>query len=179
MSTNLTVQSNRALAWRERRRRRRELADQDRRSAALAELATIASMLAAAQDSIRAGWVQNAWYAYRDDRALHVVHGHNLGDLAGREISASCLVGAIVTAGGGIESVDTQPVQRTLDLTWHTLRDARYDPTAWSPNPYVRLAHLRDLTGWNDHPRRTRDEVLALLRATEQATTRLRTEVGR
>ena len=95
-------------------------------------------------------------------------------DLAGHEISASCLVGAIVTAGGGVDAVDTQPVQRALDLTWHTLRDARYHPTAWSPNPVVRLAHLRDLTGWNDHPRRSREEVLALLRATEHAATRLR-----
>ena len=175
MSTTVTVRPTRVLTWRERRRRRRELAAQDRRSAALAELATIASMLAAAQDSIRVGWAQNAWYAYRDDRALRVVHGHNLGDLAGHEISASCLVGAIVTAGGGVEAVDTQPVQRALDLTWHTLRDARYHPSAWSPNPDVRLAHLRDLTGWNDNPHRTRDQVLALLRATEQAATRLRT----
>ncbi|HEY5853365.1 MAG TPA: hypothetical protein VIW24_04720 [Aldersonia sp.] len=175
MSTTLAVRPSRAPTWRERRRSRRELARQDRRSAALAELSTISSMLAAAQDAIRAGWVQNAWYAYRDDGILRAVHGHNLDDLTGQEINASCLVGAIVTAGGGVDAVDTQPVQRALDLTWHTLWDARYQPTAWSPNPVVRLAHLRDLTAWNDDPRRTRDQVLALLRATEQAATRLRT----
>src|SRR5574338_376291 len=112
MSTTLAVQPSRSPTWRERRRHRRELARQDRRSARIAELATISSMLAAAQDSIRAGWVQHAWYAYRDDDALRVVHGHNLGELAGHEISASCLVGAIVTAGGGVGAVRSQPVQR-------------------------------------------------------------------
>ena len=125
-------------------------------------------MLAAAQDSIRAGWVQNAWYAYRDDRALHVVHGHDLGALAGREISASCLVGAIGTPAVALVGRYSTGAARPRPDLAHAARRS-LPPDYVVAEPRRPLAHLRDLTGWNDQPRRTREQVVALLQAAEHA----------
>ena len=69
----------------------------------------------------------------------------------------------IVHAAGGPSTVHTQLVQRTLDLTWHALYEDAHEPVRWCPAPPVRAAHVRDLTRWNDHPRRTADEVVGLL----------------
>ena len=85
-------------------------------------------------------------------------------DRADREpVSGACLVGGIVHAAGGPRAVRSQLVQRTLDLTWHVLREDERTPVRWCPAPPVRAAHVRDLTRWNDHPRRTVADVRALL----------------
>jgi hypothetical protein len=70
-----------------------------------------------------------------------------------------------VHAAGGPDAATSQLVQRTLDLTWHTLHESARRPVQWCPAPEIRLAHLRDLTRWNDHPRRTSGEVRGLLAA--------------
>jgi hypothetical protein len=74
-----------------------------------------------------------------------------------------------VHAGGGPAAVDDQPVQRAFDLTWHTLFGDRSDPVRYCPAPAVRAAHLRELVRWNDDPRRTAAEVVALLAAVQRA----------
>jgi hypothetical protein len=149
---------------RERRRQRKELAERDRRSAHLAELWRIADLLGDAHETIRHGWVQGGWLAYRDPKGReHVVDSVGMHRIAGQEITGACLVGAIVHAGGGPGSARTQMVQHGLDLTWHTLFRGAHEPIGWCPSPALRIARVGDLTRWNDDPRRTGDEVAALL----------------
>ena len=88
-----------------------------------------------------------------------------------RPVTGACLVGAVVQAGGGPPAARSQMVQRTLDLTWHALRDDPDRPVRWSPGPDVRMLQVRDLTRWNDTPGRTRDEVLDLLVASQRTAT--------
>jgi hypothetical protein len=150
--------------WRERRRRRKELAERDRRSAYLAELWRIADLLGAAHETIEAGWVQGGWLAYRDAKGReHIVDSVGMHRIAGYEITGACLVGAIVHAAGGPVSARTQVVQRGLDLTWHTLFRGAHEPVGWCPSPALRIARVGDLTRWNDDPHRTAGEVAALL----------------
>jgi hypothetical protein len=150
--------------WRERRRQRRELAERDRRSALLAELWRIADLLGDAHATIRNGWVQGGWLAYRDAKGReHIVDSVGMHRVAGYEITGACVVGAIVHAGGGPGSARTQVVQRGLDLTWHTLFRGAHEPVGWCPSPALRIARVGDLTRWNDDPHRSADEVAALL----------------
>jgi hypothetical protein len=75
-----------------------------------------------------------------------------------------------VHAGGGPSAVRTQLVQRTLDLTWHTLYGDAHQPVRWCPPQAIRMANVRDLTAWNDHPGRTAAEVEALLQSAARTT---------
>jgi hypothetical protein len=86
-----------------------------------------------------------------------------MGAMAGARVSGACLVGAIVHAGGGPAAVHNQLVQRTLDLTWHTLYQNPHEPVRWCPAPATRMAHVRDLTRWNDRPERSSAQVTHLL----------------
>jgi hypothetical protein len=159
-----------AAGFRERRRERARLAGRDRRSAHLAELHHIGRLARDASALVEAGWVQNAWFSCRDvDGRRHSVTAYGLDLLAGRPVVGGCLVGAIVQAGGGLEAVSTQLVQRTLDLTWHTLAVGGREPVRWCPAPAVRMQHLRELTRWNDRPARSRQDVIGLLGSVERA----------
>jgi hypothetical protein len=159
------------LSHRTRQRRlRRDLARRDRAAAQLAELHRIRALIAAARAVVRGGWVQNGLFAHRAERdELRTPTGWNAYRDDGRPVVGACLVGAITHAGGGLAAVDDQPVQRAFDLTWHTLFGDRGSPVRYCPAPAVRVAHLRELIRWNDDPRRTGAEVVALLRAVEQA----------
>jgi hypothetical protein len=150
---------------------RHRLARQDRLAAHLAELHGIRALLAESATVVGSGWVQHGWFSVVDehDRAC-VVTAHNLHHLTGRPVSGACLVGAIVHAAGGPAATRTQLVQRSLDLTWHTLHEDSHRPVRWCPAPDIRAAHVRDLTRWNDHRDRTRDEVTALLHAAMDTT---------
>lgn len=148
------------LDWRERRR----LASQDRRMAHLAELHGIRNLLTAAATLVSSGWVQHGWFSTAGPSGQrHVVTAHTMGAMSDEPISGACLVGAIVHAGGGPAAVHTQLVQRTLDLTWHTLYEDARQPVRWCPPPPLRMAHVRDLTRWNDGPERTSAQVSDLL----------------
>jgi hypothetical protein len=74
-------------------------------------------------------------------------------------------VGAVVQAGGGPAAVRSQPVQRTLDLIWHSLREDPGEPVRWCPGPQARTLHVLELTGWNDAACRTQSDVHGLLRS--------------
>jgi hypothetical protein len=149
--------------WRERRRRRQRLARQDRLVAHLAELRRIGELVVGARAVVASGWVQGSWLVHRDDRG-----GLREGGAPGRPVSAACLVGAVVHTAGGVGALDSQPVQRALDLTWHALHGDPQEPVRWCPTPPVRVQHVRDLARWNDATGRTRDEVVALLRDAER-----------
>jgi hypothetical protein len=118
---------------------------------------------------VRGGWVQHGLFARRTLRGeLRVTTGWNAYRNNGRPVAGACLVGAITHAGGGLAAVDGQPVQRTFDLTWHTLFEDHDDPVRYCPAPAVRAAPLRDLVRWNDDPHGTGAEVAAL-QTVEQA----------
>jgi hypothetical protein len=121
-------------------------------------------------DLISGGWLQNSWFAYRADSGqTKTVTAYNVNEMAGRAVVGACLVGAIVEAGGGLPNVRTQPVQRALDLTWHTLFQTAPRSNHRTPAPGVRAERVRDLTRWNDHPRRTAPQTEALLRRSAAA----------
>jgi hypothetical protein len=146
--------------WRVSRRadrsERRRLASQDRLSAQLGELHRIRALLTQAATVVSSGWVQHGWFSVAGQHGEHyLVSAHAMSVVDHDSISGACLVGAIVHAGGGPAAVHTQLVQRTLDLGWHTLYEDPQRPVRWCPAPAVRMAHVRDLTRWNDSPQRT------------------------
>ncbi len=154
------------VSRRARRAERRRLARRDIVAAQLAELRGIRDLLEDAITVVSSGWVQHAWFAVtgQDDQRRSVT-AHDIPAMAGRPVSAACLVGSIVHAAGGPPAVHTQLVQRTLDLTWHALHCDERQPVRWCPSPEIRTAHVRDLTRWNDCDERTADQVAALLRS--------------
>ena len=74
-------------------------------------------------------------------------------------------MGGVVEGAGGPATARSQLVQRTVDVLWHTLREESDHPVRWCPGPRVRQLMLLELTRWNDDPRRSKDEVIDLLRA--------------
>ena len=150
---------------RERRGERRRLRQIDSLSARLAELLTIAAVLERAVQVVGAGWVQGAWFAVDTDAGPRAVAVPDRSTARDRPVTGACLVGGIVQGAGGQAAARSQLVQRTLDLVWHTLRENPEQPVRWCPGPRVRQVMLLQLTSWNDHPRRRREEVLDLLLA--------------
>ena len=152
-------------SWRTRRQQLRQLRLRDDISARLAELDHIACMLNDAADLVHAGWLQDSWFAYRDDTGrIRPVNAYDARQMTGHPVVAACLVGAIVQAGGGLRHVRTQVVQRALDLTWHTLFRTPPELLRRTPAPETRVHHVQDLTRWNDHPGRTAGQAEELLR---------------
>jgi hypothetical protein len=165
-----TVDIESHQSWWARRNRTRQLRDRDEASSRLAEVHNLADILNQAADLISAGWLQHSWFAYQDHKGrTKTVTAYNVGEMAGRPVVGACLVGAIVEAGGGLSKVRTQPVQRAIDLTWYTLFKAAPRSNHWTPAPAVRTQQVRDLTRWNDQPRRTAPQAEALLRRSAAA----------
>jgi hypothetical protein len=157
-------------SWQAKRQLIRQLRQRDEISARLAELDRLASILSDAADLIRTGWLQHSWFAYRDDQGrTKTVTAYNVNRMKDRPVVGACLVGAVVQAGGGVGQVRTQPVQRALDLTWHTLYASAAEPIRWNPAPQTRMHHVQQLTRWNDDPSRTAPEAEALLRSSASA----------
>ena len=157
-------------SWKTRRRQSQQLRLRDQISARLAELDQIACILNDAADVVRAGWLQESWFAYQDDTGrIRPVNAYNAKQMMGHPVVAACLVGAIVQAGGGLPHVRTQPIQRALDLTWHTLFNTSPELVRRIPAPETRLHHVQDLTRWNDHPSRTAGQAEELLRRSATA----------
>ena len=159
------------------RRELRRLGDRDRRSARLAELHGLRALVLVARDLVRAGWLQDAWAAYPTEggRTRLVLSSRDLSPGLDEPVGL-CLVGALVSAGGGPAAAREQPVQRALDLTWHALHGDPAASVRWCPSPHERAAHVRDLTRWNDQSGRTAADVVALLDCAEQHAAR---EIGR
>lgn len=152
--------------FRQRVAERRRLAGLDRASAQRAELRCVRTVLAGAAGVVADGWIQHGWFAYRDEQGhRQLVDAFNLDRLAGRRPIGACLVGAVVQAGGGLPAAHSQPVHRALDLTWQALSG---DGSDRCPAPALRVARVRELTAWNDRPRRSVDDVLGLLAAADQ-----------
>jgi hypothetical protein len=146
------------------RAERRRLTRCDAVSARLAELHAIRDLLSDATEVLGHGWVQNAWFAVATPRGARLLTAHEVRQVYEYQVTGACLAGSIVLAAGGPNQARTQPVQRTLDLAWHALRDDPVPPAVLCPSPPVRTMRLLDLTRWNDAPGRTRAEALNLLR---------------
>ena len=160
-----------------RRDERRRLARHVVLSARLAELARISELLVSAQAIVGEGWVQHAWFRYRDSEdRVRLATVHDLGRMAGRPVVGACLVGAEVQAGGGPQAATSQLVARSLDLTWHTLQIRHLRVVTLSIRTGVpRAQALRALSD-----RAQIVEIRRLVTALLQATTRTaRLESGR
>jgi hypothetical protein len=129
----------------------------------LAELDAIGDLLSEAADLVGSGWVQNAWFAVATPQGERLLTAEQVKQVYVYPVTRACLAGSVVLAAGGPDQASTQLVQRTLDLTWHALREDPEPPAVLCPSPPVRRMRLRDLTRWNDAPRRTRVEVTDLL----------------
>jgi len=150
---------------RERRAARLRLQRVDRLSAQLAQLQAIRALLEQAAEVVLGGWVQGAWFAVDVGGRTRTVKAPEVRLTADHPVTGACLVGAVVQAGGGPAAVRSQPVQRALDLIWHSLREDAEQPVRWCPGPPIRTLHVLDLTHWNDAPDRTRGDVVGLLRS--------------
>jgi hypothetical protein len=158
-------QSGDVVLTRERRAARRRLRRVDALSAQLAELHAIRILLEEAIEIVLGGWVQGAWFAVDMGDRTRGVTGPEMRLTKDHPVTGACLVGAVVQAGGGPAAVRSQPVQRALDLVWHSLREDAGQPVRWCPGLPVRGMHVLDLTHWNDAPDRTRGDVAELLRS--------------
>jgi hypothetical protein len=153
---------------REKRAERRRLRRLDTLSARLAELHAIRALLEQAGDVINAGWVQGAWFTVASSSGQRAVTAYDLGLAMDRPVTGACLVGAVVQAAGGPATAGSQLVQRTLDLTWHAMREDPSGPVRWCPGPRIRMMQLLELTHWNDAPERRRSDVVGLLQLARQ-----------
>jgi len=126
------------------------------------ELTQQLAVLEGARAELEAGWVQGSWWT--------VTAG---GDPA--HVDGVCLVGALVRAGtrrnsGTSENASTG---RAVDAVYDALWASRGQPALTPqlvPSPQVRLARVRTLTQWNDHPGRTKAEVMTVIDRTISAT---------
>jgi hypothetical protein len=164
VSTPVAAPAGRAR--RDRRADHRRLARCDAVSARLAELHAIGEVLTEAAELVGHGWVQDGWFSVGTPTGEVVLSAYDLRLMATYPVTGACLVGSIVHAAGGPGRARSQLVQRTLDLTWHALRDASDTPSVLCPSPPVRATRLLDLTRWNDAPGRAKHEVIGLLGAT-------------
>ena len=142
---------------------RRRLKHVDALSARLAELHAIRVLLEQTEEVVSSGWVQGAWFTVASAGGQRAVTACDLSLAMDRAITGACLVGAVVQAAGGPVSVRSQLVQRTLDLTWHALREDPHRPVNWCPGPRIRMMQVLELTRWNDAPKRTQSDVVDLL----------------
>ena len=152
---------------RQRRAERRRLKRHDALSAQLADLFAIRTLLVEATAIVGGGWVQGAWFTVATPRGRQSVTGYDVRLATTHPVTGACLVGAVVHAAGGPDTAGSQRVQRTLDLTWHALREDPDQPVRWCPGPDVRMLQMLDLTHWNDAPGRRQDEVVDLLVAAQ------------
>jgi hypothetical protein len=151
------TRSRRHERWAERRRLKR----QDALSGRLAELHAVRALLEQAAEVVSGGWVQGAWFTIATASGKRAVTADDQGEAANRPVTGACLVGAVAQAAGGLATVRSQLVRRTLDLVWHALRE---DPD----RPVRRTMRVLELTRWNDALGRTQGEVVDLLLAAQQ-----------
>jgi hypothetical protein len=140
----------------------------DTRSARLNRLYEVCAVLDGARTLLEHGWVQDRWFVRQ--RAPRTGSGRSTAvDVGTADVTAACLVGAVVHAAGQRHSTtDPLAAAPALDVLWDAWQESRGQGdgpgVAGRAAPReVRMARVRDLTRWNDQPGRTRDDVLGLL----------------
>jgi hypothetical protein len=132
-------------------------------------LERLLALLEAARTDLSAGWVQDAWWTSRAPGGQQILMtGLAAGASAPGRPGAACLVGALIRAGTrqGGDSESGRAVDVVYDALWESRGQPAETPGP-SPlpvsSPPVRQAKVQALTGWNDAPERTGDEVLAVV----------------
>jgi hypothetical protein len=123
------------------------------------ELTQQLTVLEGARAELEAGWLQGSWWS--------VTTGGDQEHPGG-----VCLVGALIRAGTNRNSQNAA-TGRAVDAVYDTLWASRGQPAQdrqLVPSPQVRLARVRMLTQWNDHPERTKAEVMTVIDRTISAT---------
>jgi hypothetical protein len=127
-----------------------------------------AAILGGAKAVISRGWVQGGWYVLEapDGRRRFIGPG-SLTSRSYGGVVAACLVGALVEAGRW-HSPERGTAGPAIDAVWRTLMETEGQrvPDRRVPSPLARGLQVRDLTRWNDHPDRTREDVVRLLDVT-------------
>jgi hypothetical protein len=140
---------------------RQPSSDMDRQGPTLA-------ILTGAKAVIGRGWLQGGWYVLEapDGRRRFIGPG-SLTPRSYGAVVAACLVGALVEAGRW-HSPERGTAGPAVDAVWRTLMETegRRVPDRRVPSPLARGLQARDLTRWNDHPDRTREDVVRLLDVT-------------
>jgi hypothetical protein len=133
------------------------------------ELTQQLAVLEGARAELEAGWVQGSWWS--------VTTG---GDQD--HVDGVCLVGALIRAGTGTGTgrnseaggnSENAATGRAVDAVYDAVWASRGQPAQdrqLVPSPQVRLARVRMLTQWNDHPERTKAEVMTVIDRTISAT---------
>src|SRR3954452_17664068 len=140
-----------------------------RRDPAASSAGRTLAVLVGARALIERGWVQGGWYVLQaPDGRRRFVGAGSLTRRGYGEIVGACLVGAIAESARR-HSADAGTAGPAIDALWHELGELQgvtvpADP--WTPTPVLRNRQVSDLTRWNDHAGRTREEVLRLLDAT-------------
>jgi hypothetical protein len=127
------------------------------------------AVLVGAKALVERGWMQGGWYVLEaPDGNRRFVGAGSLTRRNYGTVVQACLVGAVVEAAArhSPEPVIAGPA---LDALWRTLltvEGMRLDPDHRVPSPAAREVEVRELTRWNDHRDRTREDVLHLLDVT-------------
>lgn len=128
--------------------------------------AEILAVLQHARAIVEAGWVRNRWTVERPAPTRPAAPPAAVGDQH-EPVAAACVVGAVALAVRARDpradlAVTTGPALAHL---WDAVHEGVAGrPAAGRAAPHeVRVARMRELARWNDHPGRTRAEVVAAL----------------
>jgi hypothetical protein len=127
------------------------------------------AVLVGARSLVRRGWLQGGWYVLEapDGRRRFVGAGSLTRRSYGSVVQA-CLVGAVVESAAW-HSAERGMAGSAIDALWRGLLEvegSRFVPDGEATSPAARRMQVRELARWNDHPHRTREQVLRLLDAT-------------
>ena len=153
------------------RAERRRLEAIDRATARLAQLAMTSAALTTAGEVVAQGWLQDTWFAWRDADGIESTAGSSAAHTVPLDaVTRACLVGSLVVGAGGT----TSPVLRpAVEATWRAIHCGG-EPLRWQRSPEAAAMQVRELTAWNDRPRREAAEVAAVLASAAEAVERER-----
>ena len=127
------------------------------------------AVLVGAKALIERGWMQGGWYVLEaSDGSRRLVGAGSLIRRSYGTVVQACLVGAVAEAATR-HSPEPAFAGPALDALWAallTVEGGQLDPDRRVPSPEARGVEVRELTRWNDHPDRTREDVLKLLDVT-------------
>jgi hypothetical protein len=141
---------------------------EDSPSGRLECLGQVCAVLQDARTIVERGWLQDAWYVMPAGSAgAPAVEALGILPPRGAEVSAACMVGAVVQATRQLDpAADVLDAGPALDVLWDALQESRGlggPGVAGRAAPRdLRAARVRDLTRWNDRPGRTSEDVLGL-----------------
>lgn len=150
---------------------RRRLEAIDLATARLAVLALTSEALTTARDVVAQGWLQDTWFAWRDADGRELTAGSTAAHTVPLDaVTRACLVGGLVVGAGGTTS---QVLRPAVEATWRAVQGVE-EPLRWQRSPEAAAMQVRELTAWNDHPRREAAQVTALLASAAAAVERER-----